>query len=339
MRRSLYVILIAAACGGSQKSTTPPPPLPEPKAEVKPAEPPKEDVANQEEQEPPVPQGPVELTLPAPDVTVKLVSPGKGKRVALKHTSKAGDKQAIELTMDFAGKQTAPPELGGSSEQVAPTVVLLADVESTEVGSDGATTFHMTINGVDARDVPGSQTPGSAFKDELATLTGATIQGAVKPNGSTSDLVLHVEKPDAHTLGAMGLLKLSLLPMWPVLPDEKIGPGAKWTVTQTAKVADQLEVTQTTNYELVSKKGKVWTIKGTTKVSGAEQEIGDGNQKAKFGGIGGTGTAEATISEGTLLPAIKQSVKTDFTATAQPVPDKTVSLVFHLEQANAVTPK
>lgn len=338
MRRSLFVFLIAAACGGSQKSTTPPPPLPEPKAETKPAEPPKEDVA-QEPQEPEVPQGPVDLTLPAPDVTVKLVSPGKGKRVALKHTSKAGDKQSVELTMDFAGKQTAPPELGGSSEQVAPTVVLLADVESKEVASDGATTFHMTISGVDARDVAGSQTPSAAFKDELLSLTGATIQGSVHPNGSTSDLVLHVEKPDAHTLGAMGLIKLSLMPLWPVLPAEKIGPGAKWTVTQTAKVADQLEVTQTTNYELVSKKGKVWTIKGTTKISGAEQEIGDDNQKATFNGIGGSGTTEATINEGTLLPALKQSVKTDFTATAEPAPDKKVSLVFHLEQANAVTPK
>ena len=161
----------------------------------------------------------------------------------------------------------------------------------------------------------------------------------VNANGSVSDLTLRVDKPDEHTAGAMGLLKLSLLPLWPVLPSEAIGPGAKWTVTQTAKVADQLEVTQTTNYQLVSKKGKVWTIKGTTKVTGTEQQIGDGAQKATFDGIGGTGTTEATISEGTLLPVSKQSVKTDFTATAEPSPNQKVSLVFHLEQANAVTPK
>jgi hypothetical protein len=335
MRRSLFVFLIAAAaCGGKQKSTTPLPPLPEPNAaDAKPAEPPKQEP--KEAEAPPVPQGPVELTLPAPKVTVKLVSPGKGKKAPLKLSSKAGDKQAIELTMDFAGKQTAPPEFGGSSEQVAPTVVLLADVESKEVAQDGATKFHMTINGVDARDVPGANTPGAKFKDELTSLQGATIQGAVNPNGSMSDLTLRVEKPDQNTLGAMGLLKLSLLPMWPVLPNEAIAPGAKWQVSTTTKVADRLEVTQVTDYELVAKKGKSWTIKGTTKVSGADQDI-DG---AKFGAIGGSGSTEATIAEGALLPAAKQSVKTDFTATAEPAPNQKVSLVFHLEQANAVTPK
>src|SRR5262245_40042653 len=111
MRRSLIVFLVAAACGGgSKKSTTPPPPLPEPTAQAKPE--PKEEP--KEAEKPQVPAGPVEITLPAPKVTVKLVSPGKGKKIPLKHTSKAGDKQVIELTMDFAGKQTAPPELGGT---------------------------------------------------------------------------------------------------------------------------------------------------------------------------------------------------------------------------------
>src|SRR5690606_11642345 len=190
---------------------------------------------------------------------------------------------------------------------------LLADVETQEVGSDGATKFVMTISGVDARDMPGAKTPGAEFKQELLSLTGATLGGAVNSNGSTSDLTLRVEKPDQNTLGAMSLLKLSLMPMWPVLPKEAIAPGAKWTVTQKAKVADQLEVTQTTNYQLVSKKGKAWTIKGTTTVTGAEQDI----QGARFGSIGGSGTSEVTINEGVLLPLAKHTVKTDFTATAE----------------------
>jgi hypothetical protein len=337
MRRSFFVILVAAAaCGGKQKSTQPPPPLPEPVAEKKPVEPPKEEP---KEVKPQIPQGPVELTLPAPKVTVKLVTPGKGKKAAFKVTTKAGDKQAIELTMDFAGKQTAPPELGGPSEQVAPTVVLLADVESKEVATDGATKFNMTISGVDARDVPGSKTPGAVFKSELQTLVGATIQGAVNSNGSTGDLTLRVEKPDQSTQGVMELLRLSLMPIWPVLPTEAIAPGAKWQVAITTKVAGRLEVTQTTDYQLVSKKGKVWTVKGTTKVAGVEQVIGEGQEKATFGGISGTGSHEVTVNEGALLPTAKQSVKTDFTATAEPAPNQKVSLLFHLEQANAVTPK
>ncbi|HEY5950502.1 MAG TPA: DUF6263 family protein [Kofleriaceae bacterium] len=334
MRRSLFVLLFAAAaCGGKQKSTTPPPPLPEPTAQTKPVEPPKQEP--KKEEAPPVPKGPVELTLEAPKVTVKLVSAGKGKKAALKHSSKAGDKQAVELTMDFTGKQTLPPEMGGAQEQISPTVVLLADVESKEVAADGATKFNMTINGVDARDVPGAQKTSADYKPALASLNGATIAGSVNSNGSFTDLTLHIEKPDQHTIDAVGLFKLSLLPMWPVLPTEAIGAGAKWTVTTTTKVADRLEVTQTTDYQLVSKKGKAAVIKGTTKITGAEQKIED----AQFGAIGGSGTTEATINEGTLLPAAKQSMKTDFTATAEPQPNQKVAIVFHLEQANAVQPK
>jgi hypothetical protein len=340
MSRKLLVLFIAlAACGGKQKSTTPPPPLPEPKPEAKPAEEAKQEP--KEPAKPPIPQGPLELTFPAAKHTVKLVNGGKGKKSALKLTSKAGDKQSVELTMDFSGKQILPPELGGTTEsQVAPTIVLLADFETKEVAADGATKFAVTINGVDARDVPGAKTPGADFKNELLSLTGATIQGAVNANGSMSDLTLRVEKPDQNTMGAMNLLKLSLMPMWPVLPTEAIAPGAKWQVATATKVAERLEVTQTTDYQLVSKKGKAWVIKGTTKVSGTEQEIGEGPEKAKFGSIAGSGSHEATINEGTLLPTATQSVTTDFTATAeaQDGSAKKISLQFHLEQGNSVKP-
>jgi hypothetical protein len=328
MRRLFCVFLAAAAaCGGSKKSTDLPPTLPEPTA-AKPVEPPKET----EPAEPPVPQGPVELTLPAPKVTVKLVAPGKGKRAPLKLAAKPGDKQSIELTLDFAGKQSFD---GNEQADVAPTVVLLADVEAKEVDADGATKFEMTISGIDARDVAGAKNTGAEFKEELKSLTGATLAGAVNANGSISDLVLRVETPDHKTLNAMELVGMSLMPMWPVLPKEAIAPGAKWQVTQTAKVAGRLDVTHTIDYQLVSKKGKAWAIKGSTKVSGTEQEI----EQAKFGSIAGKGSTEATINEGSLLPTAKHSVQTDFTATVEPQPNQKVSLVFHLEQANGITPK
>lgn len=338
MRRSLLAFLIAAAaCGGKQKSTTPPPPLPETKAEAKPAEPPKGEEKPKEEK-PPVPTGPVELTFEAPKVTVKLVNAGKGKKAALKLTPKAGDKQSLDLTLDFAGKQELPPEYGGKVEQVTPTIVLSTAIEAKEVGADGATKFNLTINGIDAKDAPGSKTPAAELKTALGSLTTATIEGSVKPNGSMSDMTLKLEKPDQYTADALSVLKIGLLPLWPVFPTEAIGPGAKWQVSSTSKVADRVEVTQTTDYEVVAHKGKTWTIKGTTKVTGNEQSVSDGPGKATFGGIGGSGTVEATFDEGTLVPGGKQSVKTDFTVTAEQ-DTKKVAINFHLEQANAVTPK
>jgi len=339
MRRLLFVFLVAAACGGKQKSTTPPPPLPETKAEPKPVEPPKEEP---KEAEAPVPKGPVDVRLPSGTVTVKLIKAGSGKKVPLKLAPKAGDKQSLELAVDFSGKQTLPPELGGATEaQINPTVIFLADVEAKEVGADGATKFQMTISGVDSKDVAGAKNTSAEVKQQFGSLAGWTVLGAVNPNGSTSDLTIHIEKPDQATPSGMEILGISLMPIWPVFPSEAIGAGAKWTVTRTAKLMGKLDVTHTTDYELVSKKGKAWTLKGTTKVTGAEQEFGEDGKKAKFGGIAGTGSTEATYNDGALLPTAKHSTKTDFTATvdAPEAPSKSIALVFHLEQTNAVTPK
>lgn len=341
MRLSLLALVLAtaaAACGGKQKKSEPIP-LPEPKVEetAKPAEP--EAKPEEEAAKPEVPQGPLEVLVTAAKPTVKLVSAGKGKKVALKIAPKAGLKQQVELALDFQGGQDGPPEAGGKQDQIAPTVVLAADVETKEAAPDGQTNFHFVINGVDAKDTAGSKVSGEQFKNELTSLVGATLDGTVGTNGSTSDIKLRVEKPDEKTAEALALVRTVLLPMWPVLPKRAIGPGAKWTVTTTEKVADQLEVTKTVNYELVSKKGDEWAIKSTTKISGSDQDL----QGAKIGSIGGTGTAEHTVKADALVPATKQKLETEFTITAQgPGADgqpKEIKVKFHIEQANALTVK
>src|SRR4051812_42357154 len=146
LRRFLPILVSAVvACGGKSKPTTPPPPLPDPKTEeTKPVPPPEE----AKKEEPPPPAGPIELTLPAPQVDVKLVSAGKGKKEALKLSAKTGSKQTTELALDFLGSQDGPDEAGGKKDEVAPTVVLAADVETQDVAADGLTKFQMTVSGV-----------------------------------------------------------------------------------------------------------------------------------------------------------------------------------------------
>lgn len=338
MRRSLVALLIAAAaCGGKSKSTTPPPRLPEdkpPVAEDKPPEEPKEPPA------PPVPQGPIEVSLPAPDVEVKLVSGGKGKKAKLVVAPKAGAKQTTELLLDFTGGQDGPPETGGKRDEVAPTVVLVADAETKTVDDKGASAFQFTISAVDVKDKPGQKVSSAEFKEELGSLIGATINGTVDANGKPSELKLRIEKPDAKSAGALEFVKLSLLPLWPVLPTEAVGTGAKWTVTTKQKIADQLEVKKVVSYELGAKKGTAWPIKGTTKVTGEEQNV----QGAKLGNIEGNGNHEITLTEGALVPAIKQTMATKFTITVEPPPQgdqkpAPIVIKFHVEQANALTPK
>jgi len=335
MKRINSLLLVAVvACGGSKTapSTTPlpPEPTPEPTAAEKPAPP------------PPAPAPtPLDLPIPVVATTLKLVKPGTGKKAVLKLAATQGAKQHVELALDFAGKQTASPELGGTQEDMAPTLVLASDVEVGQVTADGHAAFKLTVGGIDAKDRPGAKSTAAQFKDQMAGIAGLTIAGSVGANGQLGELSIHLDKADKQALNAVALLKLSMMPMWPQLPTDPIGVGAKWTVTGPYKIADRLDTQQTIEFELVSHKGNAWEIKGTVKVAGADQKVDPQTTLEK---IGGTGAIAMTLTDDTFVPASSSTLASDFTATAQPPPSAgsaaaPQSAQFHLEQGFAVTPK
>ncbi len=345
MRRSLLAFLIAAAaCGGSPKSTTPPPTLPDDKpAPTKTAEP-----VPEGPKEPAVPQGPIDIPIPDHPVEVKLVNAGKGKKAKLVLSAKAGAKQTSELALDVAGGQDGPPETGGKVEQVSPTAVLTADVETQEVSASGELKFMMTFSTVGVRDRAGQQVSSADFKTQMDSLQGAILSGTVAPNGQLKEAKLRIEKPTKLTIGGLQFLALSMLPMWPVLPTEAVGTGAKWTVTSAEKVMDKVDITKTVTYELVGKKRAVWTIKGTTVITGKDQTLDTENGPTTIGNIAGDGNHEVSLSDGVLMPAFKQNMATKFTISAdisdpkaQPPPTKpqVVVLKIYLDRGNTLTPK
>jgi hypothetical protein len=140
---------------------------------------------------------------------------------------------------------------------------------------------------------------------------------------------MRIDHAPAQAAQALELLRVTL-PTLPVLPKEAVGVGAKWQATTSAKLADRLDITQTTDYELVSHQGKIWTIKGTTKITGKDQSIED----SKISQISGSGTSETTIADGVLYPTYKSSVETQFTAS-----EKGASALFVIKVGGAVTPK
>jgi hypothetical protein len=334
MRRTLVTLLItsaAASCGGPAKPTTPPPQLPEDKkpevvaapAPVKPAPPPKD-------------PDPIDVPLEMGKATYKLRSPGKGTKSVIKIAATAGMTQPIELALDFAGKQVAPADLGGTQEDVAPTLVLASDVVVGDVTPDGSK-FTVTVTGVDARDRTGAKATKDQFKSELGILKGIQLAGTVAASGQISGMSLHVAKPTANTMAALELVKISMMPMWPLVPTEAIGVGAKWTVTTPYTIANQIQATQTTDYEVVSHKGTAWVVKGKTKLTGDDQVV----KENKFEKIGGTGGVDVTITDGVFMPTSATKLTDDFSASVaagQDPKDKDKKTVvqFHLEQGLAV---
>ncbi|MGE0545974.1 MAG: hypothetical protein AB7O24_18550 [Kofleriaceae bacterium] len=303
MTRLSVLVLFLAACGS--KAAPPVSPLPEPKPEEA-ATPPAADDKPAE-----VPAAPIELTIAAPQVTVKLVSPGKGKRAPVRYTAKPGDKHAVELALDLSATQSLGT--GAADTNVTPTLVLLADFEAKAVDQDGKIEYAVTLAGTDAREVQGAKEPVEKVKEALKVLSTLKITGTVAANGVGGEMTLHLDPTkDPSAASLLDAVRLSM-PPWPVLPTEPIAPGAKWQVTVGGRLADRIDVSQVTDYTLASKKGKVWSIKGSTKVSGADQDLGGGG---KLTGITGTGATEAALTEGAFYPVFKHWLETKFTATA-----------------------
>ncbi len=317
-RLAVLLVAVVTACGGK---STPPPTTPLPADKPPEPEAKKEPPAEQ----PPEPLAPAEVKIPAAPVTVKLVSAGKGKKAPLRYSAKAGDKQQVELAMDFSAKQT---ENGASQDQIVPTIVLVGDAETKTVDADGKADYTLTVNTTDARNVAGSQIPAEKFKIVLSSLAGLTISSSLGANGAGGDVTMRVEKPTEMSAGALELIRLTL-PSFPVLPKEPVGVGAKWQATTTSKLADKLDVTQVTDYELVAQKGTTWTIKGKTTITGADQKM-EGGDISK---IKGSGTSEATLTTGALYPTFKSLLETEFTAA-----EAAKSMQFALKVGGAVTP-
>lgn len=324
MHRLSLLLAVAAACGGAPKPppTAPLPDDPKPTAPPPVAAPVTPPPVATQPPPPPPPAGPVEVKIPALQTTVKLVAGGKGKKEAIRYALKAGAKQAIELAMDFSGKQDA-------DEQTVPTIVLTGNAETKAVDKDGSADYTVTVTGVDARAVAGSQVPIEKFKQVLGTLSGLTIGGKLGSNGVAGEVTLRMENPPPHAADALELIRVTL-PRFPVLPTEAVAVGAKWQATMTAKLADRLDIILTTDYELVAHKGTTWTIKGTSKVSGKDQDI----EASKVSEISGTGTSEATLDSATLFPTLKSTLETQFKAS-----EKDKSVKFTIRIGGGITPK
>lgn len=328
MARLSWILVVAAACGSSPKPATAPLPpdnaAKPPAAAQAPAAKPEAGTDGNEAAaaEPPTPSGPVEVKIPAPQTTVKMVSDGSGKKQPLRYTAKPGAKQDVEVAMDFAGRQD-------TEEDVVPTIVLTGQAETRAVDKDGGAEFVLRVNGVDVRAVAGSAAPIEKFRAVLGSLSGLTIGGKRGATGAAGEVTMRIENPPRHAGDALELIRLTF-PTLPVLPTQALGVGARWQSTTSAKLADKLDVTQVTDYEVVAHQGTTWTIKGTTKVSGKDQQI----ENATVSGISGTGTSETTIAEGALYPIHKASLETQFKAS-----DGSKSTQFALKVGGTVTPK
>lgn len=333
MKRLVCLVAVVACAKSSGPPLAPLPPdepvdpLPTPDAAPPPIEepPPR-----------PVPVGPLDVPVVPKLATVKLVNPGRGRRVPIKVAPKQGATQTVELVFDFGVTQS----LAGSTDpqdtqvDVVPSVVLTGKAEAKTAAADGAE-FAIAIEKTDAREAKDAKVPMDKFREVLASTVGLQISGKVAPNGSTGEVALHLEKQGEASAQVLDLVRLTWAG-WPALPKEPLGVGAKWQATTPFKLADRLDVIATTDFEVVSYKAGVWTIRGATKVKGDDQLM----QGGKISKITGAGTFDLTFTDGQLFPTFKTTLETTFSASeAEPKTADPPRIEFKIATGAAITVK
>jgi hypothetical protein len=235
---------------------------------------------------------------------VKLLAPGAEPRKALRLHPKPGDQQALELTLKIAMDIKAGAAPAQAMKMPALKMSLNATVKS--VSAEGDITYDLAMGEAGVVEEPGAAPQMvEAMKTAVAGFKG--ISGSVTM--SSRAVVKGTEMKAAGganpLLGqTVDQLKEILSSMQTPLPEEAVGPGAKWEVKSPVKTGG-VSADQTATIELVSLEDERFTIKSSIAARAAGQNIQNPamqGMKINLTKFVGTSTGTATHDLGQLMP-------------------------------------
>jgi len=201
----------------------------------------------------------LEAQPPAAKTNVKLIEAGAEPRVALRYHVKPGDKQSAIMTwklkMEMPMQAAAP---GGAAPTIPaiPEISIPVDYAVQSIAANGDVTYTATMG--EATILQDTNTPPEMVQQmqtAFAGIKGVSSTWVKTSRGATKRL-------DTKTAAAANAQVRQMLDQFSEsadimnveLPEEPVGPGAKWEVKNTTKV-QTATVGQTGTFELASVDG------------------------------------------------------------------------------------
>ncbi len=232
---------------------------------------------------------------------LKLDSPGSEPRRALRIHPRAGDKQSCVLTL----KTTAATKMGETQVPPVklPAITINMEVNIKEVSAEGDITYDVNVTDASvAEDSSGTPQVAAMLKAQVGSMKGASGSGTVSSRGLGRAEIK--AGGDGQAKPGFEEVKELVSVLLQPLPEEPIGPGAKWQ-TRGSKSSQGATVQETRTYELVSAEGD----HGTTRANISQTAS---NQKIRSPAMPGVemnlirmtngGNMELTVDLGQLLP-------------------------------------
>ena len=233
---------------------------------------------------------------------VRLLSAGAEPRKVLRLAVKPEAKQLVEMTL----KMTM--DMGMGQPMKLPPMKMNMDVAVKEVSPEGDISYEVVVGDVSTAEEAGTLAQAAdAMKAALDKIKGVSTTGTISSRGLSKTTEVKIPSDaDPMTRQSMEQMKDSLAQAACPLPEEAVGPGAKWELKSPIK-SQGMTMNQTATYELVSVDGDRLNLKSAITQDATNQKIENPAMpgiKVDVTKFTGSGTGQVTLDLAQLMPAL-----------------------------------
>lgn len=235
---------------------------------------------------------------------VKLLDAGSEPRTVLRLHPAVGDKQTMTMTL----KMTMGMSAGGKIMPAMdlPAILMTMTTEVKDVSANGDASYDIAFD--NASVAPDTNTPptvAAAMKASLANLNNITASGKISAQGMNLGVQMNVPSDASPQLSqTLEQMKSSLSSSSTPLPNDAVGPGAKWQYTSQIK-SQGMTMRQTATFELVSVDGDKVTLQSTITQNAANQKMQNPAMpqlNAELVKLAGHGSGDSILDLNHLMP-------------------------------------
>ena len=202
----------------------------------------------------------------------KLLEAGAEPRKVLRLHPQPGDKQTLSLTIKMAMEIQAGQT--PSQPMKLPTIRMTTDTTVKSVSPDGDILYDVTIGNADvAQEADANPQIAQAVKSAFAGFNGLSGSGTMSDRGFEKGTEMKTPAgSNAQLRQVVDQMRDACSRLSVPLPQEAVGPGARWEVKMPLK-SQGMTMDQTTAYQLVSIQGDRVTVKDTVEQRASNQKI------------------------------------------------------------------
>lgn len=233
---------------------------------------------------------------------VKLLAAGGEPRKALRLHPKAGEKQTVAMTL----KMNMGMKMGATESPPVQMPPIVMTMETTVKDVSGDITYDLALKDVSVRDDPGTPPQvATALKAAMGNMKDVSAAITITERGVNKDTRMNVPAGADPQSGQMiEQLRQSFASISAPLPEEEVGPGARWEVHMPVK-SQGMTIDQTATYELVSVEADAVSVHCTVTQRAANQKVQSPAMpglKLDLTQMSGQGSGTLTLDLGQVMP-------------------------------------